>query len=347
MAVRRADILRTVRIVAALAVWIVSTCALVGYGMTLPAWAGWIARIQFFPAAVAFSLTTIILWLIATLVFGRVYCSVACPLGVFQDICARLMRLTPRARRKRQYHYSSPLTLCRNLSLGFVVVAVLLGVSVVIVLTDPWSIYSRACAYVVRPLWEMLVNLFAQPPVRIALASVLGIIVALVSIIIIGVLAARNGRTFCNSVCPVGTTLGYVSRYSIFHIDINTDKCIQCRRCEHACKASCIDLTSHVVDSSRCVDCFDCLPVCPNDAIHYTWERHQLAIPMMQKLQSPLAQGAQCMQDCSDFILAPPSDCTAASGGKVGGMKMTDSHMKDKKINKKKDIKDIKDATIS
>ena len=346
MAVRRADILRTVRIVAGLAVWIASTCMLVSYGMTEPAWAAWIARIQFFPAAVAFSLSTVILWLLATLVFGRIYCSVACPLGVFQDVCSRLMRLTPRARLKRQYHYRSPLTRCRNICLAIVVFAVMLGVSVVIVLTDPWSIYSRACTYVVRPVWGLVLNFFAQPPVKIAFASVLGTIVAFVSIVIIGVLAARNGRTFCNSVCPVGTTLGYVSRYSIFHIDINTDKCIQCRKCEHVCKASCIDLTSHVVDSSRCVGCFDCLPVCPNDAIRYTWERHQLAIPMMQKIQSPFAQGARCMQDCRDCIVAVPQAPSSGSDENNEADKMTGSRL-DKKINKKKDIKDIKDATIS
>ena len=283
--------------------WGAATCMLVSYGMTVPTFAAWIAHVQFLPAAMAFSLSTLVFWLIATLVFGRIYCSVACPLGVFQDICARMMRLTRKARRKRQYHYSPPLTKCRNIALFLVVVAILLGVSAVTVLTDPWSIYSRACVYMVKPAWGWIVNLVSQPPVKIAAASVLGIIVAAVSILIVGLLAARNGRTYCNSICPVGTTLGSVSRYSIFHIDINTDKCVQCRKCEHVCKASCIDLTAHVVDSSRCVDCFDCLPECPNDAIHYTWARHQLSIPMMQKVRPPLAEGTQCMQhDRRNFL---------------------------------------------
>lgn len=289
--------MRIGRIVAGVAMWVAATCMLISYGMTIPSFAAWIARVQFLPAAVAFSISTIVLWLIATLVFGRIYCSVACPLGVFQDACARLPRLTRKARRKRQYHYSPPLTRCRNISLFMVVVSIFLGVSVVTVLTDPWSIYSRACSYILKPVWGWTVNLVSEPPVKIAAASLIGIIVAGISMMAIGLLAARNGRTFCNSICPVGTTLGYVSRYSIFHIDINTDKCIQCRKCEHVCKASCIDLTAHVVDSSRCVDCFDCLPVCPNDAIHYTWSRHQLSIPMMQKVRPPLVQGAQCMND--------------------------------------------------
>ncbi len=299
---RRGHILRAGRIVAAVTVWVAVTCMLVSYGMTFPMLAGWIARVQFLPAAMAFSLATIVFWLIATLVFGRIYCSVACPLGVFQDICARLARLG-RWRHTRLYHYSAPLTKWRNISLFLVVVSIFLGVSAVTTAIDPWSIYSRACVYVAKPVWGWIVNLFATPQVKIASASLLGIAVSVVTMTAVGVLAAMHGRTFCNSLCPVGTTLGYVSRYSVFHIDINTDKCIQCRKCEHVCKSSCIDLTSHVVDSSRCVDCFDCLPVCPNDAIHYTWSRHQLSIPMMQKVRPPLASGTQCMQGRRDFLV--------------------------------------------
>ena len=278
---------------------------LVSYGMTIPTLAWWIARMQFLPAAMAFSISTIVLWLIATLVFGRIYCSVACPLGVFQDICARLPRLTRNGRRKHSYHYSAPLTRTRNMTLAIVVISLFLGLSIITVFTDPWSIYSRACVYIIKPAWGMMLNLFQTPEVKIASASVAGIASGAVMIIAIGVLAARNGRTFCNSICPVGTTLGFVSRYSIYHIDINTDKCTQCRKCEHVCKASCIDLVSHVVDASRCVTCFDCLSVCDDDAIHYTWERHHLSIPMMQKTDRSLAGGTQCMQrDRRDFLSA-------------------------------------------
>ncbi|MDE6037815.1 MAG: 4Fe-4S binding protein [Duncaniella sp.] len=300
---RRADILRRGRILAGVSLWIAATYALVSYAMTVPELAERIAKVQFMNAAMLFSISTIALWLIATLVFGRIYCSVACPLGVFQDICARLTRLGRRGRR-REYHYRPPLTRCRNITLAIVIVAIFLGVTAVSDLLNPWTIYARACDYVVKPLWGIVLNAFADPPVRIALASAAGIVVAVLSVVVVGVLAGWDGRIYCNTICPVGTTLGFVARYSIFHIDINTDKCIQCRKCEHVCKSSCIDLTSHVVDSSRCVDCFDCLPVCPNDAIHYTWARHQLSLPMMMNV-TRLAPGAQLAGggrecECSD-----------------------------------------------
>lgn len=289
-------ILRVARIILAVVSISLLTGLFVDYGMTFPRIASWLAGIQFLPAAMAFSLGTFIVWLILTLCFGRVYCSLVCPLGVFQDICARIPRIGDFISGKRAYHFHPERRKLRNISLFVVAVSIFLGISVVTSLLDPYSIYGRFCLDILRPAWGWSLNLYASvsgaPAVRIAVASALGISVSLLSVAAIAVLSFRNGRIFCNTVCPVGTTLSYVSRYSVFHFDINTDKCIQCRKCEYICKSSCVDLTDHVVDMSRCVVCFDCLTVCPNDAIHYTHTRHQLSIPLMQRTRNPLADGA-------------------------------------------------------
>ncbi|MCM1522435.1 MAG: 4Fe-4S dicluster domain-containing protein [Muribaculaceae bacterium] len=283
--------LRISRITVAILVTVLLTGVLTSYSMTLPKMAGVLVRIQFLPAALAFALSTIVIWLIATIIFGRIYCSTVCPLGTFQDVMARLPRLAHH-NHKREYHYSAPHTGWRNITLAVFVVSVFLGVSLVATLLDPYSIYSRFCVLVAKPLWGLTLNMFNSTPIRMAAASGTGIVTALIMMGIIGWIAARHGRTYCNTICPVGTSLGFISRYSIFRIDINTDKCIECRKCEHVCKASCINMNTHVIDSSRCVVCFDCLPVCPNDAIHYTTNRHQLSIPLMRKVSSPLAGSA-------------------------------------------------------
>lgn len=290
------NLLRWVRITVSALLFALLTGGLVSYGSTLPRLASYVERIQFLPAVLVFSLSTIIIWVLVTLIFGRIYCSTVCPLGTFQDIFARLPRLG-RVSPRCHYHYSRPLTLCRNVSLGVAFVVMFLGVSALISILDPFGLYSRLCASVLKPLWGYALNLVREPGVVVASASFAGIMTAVVTLSVIAGLAFRNGRTFCNSICPVGTTLGYVSRWSIFHIDIDTDKCIQCRKCEHVCKASCIDLISHVVDGSRCVDCFDCLPVCPNDAIHYTPTRHTLSDPLMRKVRNPLAGSAAGLAD--------------------------------------------------
>lgn len=295
-----ASVLRLSRIVVSVVIFALITALFVDFGMEIPAFAAWLAKVQFLPAAMSFAITTFVVWLIVTLIFGRIYCSTFCPLGFFQDICARLPRL---GRRKPAwfYHYSFPMTRLRRITLFIVVLSIILGISAVSSLLDPYSIYGRFSLYVLKPLWASVLNLWSAvdsaPEIRIALASVAGIALALLTMAVIGAVAFKNGRTFCNTVCPVGTTLSFISHYSIFRIDINTDKCIQCRKCEHLCKASCIDLTSHVVDMSRCVVCFDCLSDCPNDAISYTYNRHQLSIPLMQRVKDSVAGPAAGMTD--------------------------------------------------
>ena len=292
-------LLRVTRIIVAIVSMSLLTGLFVDYGMTFPRIASWLAKVQFLPATMAFSLGTFVVWLIITLCFGRIYCSVACPLGIFQDICARIPRMGKFTEGKRAYHFLPERRKPRNVSLFVVVVSIFLGISIITSLLDPYSIYGRFCLDIVWPVWGWCLNLYSSivgnPPVKIAVASALGTVVSVLTMAIVAVLAFRNGRTFCNTVCPVGTTLSYVSRYSVFRFDINTDKCIQCRKCENVCKSSCVDLTDHVVDMSRCVVCFDCLPVCPNDAIHYTYTRHQLSISLMQRTRNPLAGSAASM----------------------------------------------------
>lgn len=292
--------LRLGRTVLAIIVFSLFVGLFADYGMTMPSVAGWLAKVQILPAAMAFSLATFIIWLLVTLLFGRIYCSTFCPLGIFQDICSRLPRMRKRVKPRWHYHYSLPHTSLRHITLFIVVLSIFLGISALTSLFDPYSGFGRFGLNVIKPLWGEVLNLYygmeKLPPLRIAVASGLGISIAILTMLIVGAIAFRHGRTVCNSICPVGTTLSFVSRYSIFHIDINTDKCIQCRRCEHNCKSSCIDLTSHVVDTSRCVVCFDCLSGCPNDAISYTFNRHQLSIPLMQKVRNPVAGSAAGIQ---------------------------------------------------
>lgn len=92
MANKTPNILRWSRIVVASVVTGMLTAVVVSHSMTVPKLAGFLAKIQFIPAAMVFSLATIVVILIATLLFGRLYCSTVCPLGTFQDLFARLPR---------------------------------------------------------------------------------------------------------------------------------------------------------------------------------------------------------------------------------------------------------------
>ena len=93
---------------------------------------------------------------------------------------------------------------------------------------------------------------------------------AAVTFIVLAVLAWRNGRTYCNTVCPVGTILGLVSRFAVFKPRIDASKCNGCGLCARNCKASCIDAKAHRIDYSRCVACMDCLGKCRQGAISFS-----------------------------------------------------------------------------
>ena len=77
------------------------------------------------------------------------------------------------------------------------------------------------------------------------------------------------GRLYCNTICPVGTLLGLLSRISMFKIRMDADTCTKCGKCSFACKSSCINVKTLEVDFSRCVACYDCISVCPENSIRY------------------------------------------------------------------------------
>ncbi len=280
------------------------TFAIVAEGSVLAPAGRWIAHVQIFEAALSCAFGWVVLWLLVTFVFGRVYCSTVCPMGALMDV---LSRLAGRGKAGREYHYQPPSGKTRIVILVLTVIAVLAGAELLYLLVAPGTAYHRIAQNVGVPVVDAVGNVVAGvgeatgwwelPTVKILVASSSGLVIAVLTLAVVIWFANKSGRSLCNTVCPVGTLLGVVSRHSMFHFDIDTDLCTQCRACEHVCKASCIDLVDHVVDDSRCVGCFNCVNMCPNNAMRYTTDRKQLSIPMMQRasrrVTAPTAMNVQ------------------------------------------------------
>ena len=270
--------LRKIRVVLAAIFFTCITLLFLDFTGTLHAWFGWMAKIQFFPAILALNAGVVIILMILTLVFGRVYCSVICPLGVFQDIVSWINGKRGKKHRMR-FRYSPAKSWLRYGVLVLFIAALVAGIGSFVALLDPYSAYGRIVSNLFAPLYQWGNNLLAYISERadsyafyskdVWLKSIPTFIIAAVTLVVIVVLAWRNGRTWCNTICPVGTVLGWLSKYSLFAIKIDEGKCVSCKLCSRACKASCIDSEHRRIDYSRCVSCMDCIDSCSNGAIHY------------------------------------------------------------------------------
>ncbi|MGM9846548.1 MAG: 4Fe-4S binding protein [Muribaculaceae bacterium] len=269
--------LRKIRIALASIFFIGITLLFLDFTGIAHTWLGWMAKIQFLPTVLAVNLGVVLILVLLTLILGRVYCSVICPLGVFQDIVSWISG----KRKKHRYRFSfSPEKKWLRIAVFAVfLISLLAGVSAVFTLLAPYSAYGRIASNLFAPLYRWGNNVFAYFAERadsysfysvdVWIKSLTTFIVAAVTFAIISFLAWKNGRTYCNTICPVGTLLGYLSKYSIFCIKIDSTKCNKCGLCSRKCKAACINGKIHKVDYTRCVMCMDCIDTCKHGAIKY------------------------------------------------------------------------------
>ena len=242
--------LRKIRITLASIVFILCAALFLDGSGTVSSWFGWLAKLQFLPALLALNLAVVIVLIVLTLIFGRAYCSVICPLGIMQDGISHISSM--RKGKKARFRWSPEVKWLRYSILALFIIALAAGLTSVSALLAPYSAFGRIATSLVRP---------ALPTA----------IIAGVTLLVVGILAWIGGRTYCNTVCPVGTVLSFFSRFSLLRPVIDADKCRNCRACEHKCKASCINIDNHEIDYSRCVDCFDCLESCRFGALEYRY----------------------------------------------------------------------------
>lgn len=267
--------LRKIRILLAAVFFLGLTLLFLDFTGVLHHWLGWLAKVQALEAVLALNVVVIALLVLLTLVFGRIYCSVICPLGVMQDIFGWFGRKA----KKNRYSFSPEMKWLRYGVLALFLVALVAGIGVVVQLLAPYSAFGRIVTMLFQPLWMLgnnalasmaeSMNSYAFYEVDVWMKSLPVLITALVTFVLLFVLAWRNGRTYCNTICPVGTVLSFLARFSFLKVQIDTDKCRNCSRCAKNCKAACIDFKNHAIDYSRCVVCGDCLKNCEFDAISY------------------------------------------------------------------------------
>ncbi len=243
---------------------------------------GPVAYLEFLPSLLKFLAVTsftpigFAIILILSLFFGRVYCSSVCPLGTMQDIFTFIRRKT---KKRHKFKFSKPLNILRYSILILACVLFIAGFILPLNILDPYSNFGRIVTQLFRPPLIGLNNLGASLlknvnfywiyPVEIKNFQPTSLILPIVVSVAVVWLSIRSGRLYCNSICPVGSLLALVSKYSFFKIKIDRVNCESCADCAIVCKSSCIDLKKKEIDFTRCVNCFNCFNVCDRNALLY------------------------------------------------------------------------------
>lgn len=310
--------LKRIRRLAAFLCFIAVTLLFLDFTGATHQWLGFLAKVQFIPAVLAVNLVPVLFVVLLTALFGRLYCSVICPLGVMQDGIARIGKKAKK-KKKRPYSYSKPKTWLRYTFLVIFLGAAIAHVGSIAAFLDPYAIYGRIANTLLLPIWQAGNNLLALLAERmdsytfyqteVWIKSLPTLLVAVVSLLVVGVLSFRNGRTYCNTICPVGTMLGRISRYALYRIQIN-NSCNGCMRCASNCKSACINIKEKSVDHSRCVACFNCLSKCKRGSIQYKWSLGKAGdlASLIPVANSGLTTHST-MQDSNGSAVKPTTDC--------------------------------------
>jgi ferredoxin len=148
-----------------------------------------------------------VLPLLFALFFGRTFCAAACPLGVIQDLIVINPVSIPSWIRK---------------TLGFIPV-IYLALAVLFAATGSDFIICR---------YDPFVGIFRMdgPFLMIFLG---------VTFLLLGMFYARP---YCRVFCPYGVLLGWMSKFSKWHLSITPSECIKCRLCEDSCPFDAIEI---------------------------------------------------------------------------------------------------------
>lgn len=267
--------LRKVRITLAAVMFIGITLLFLDFTGTMHHWVSWMPKLQFLEAILALNVVAIVVLVLLTVIFGRIYCSVICPLGILQDIFGWFGKKA----KKNRYSYSKEKKWLRYAMLVVFFIALVAGIGTLFQLLAPYSTFGLIATNLLQPVYQAGNNVLAAIAEHydsyafyhsnIWLRSLPSLIIAAVAFIILLILAWRNGRTYCNTICPVGTFLSFISRFSFLKIHFDTEKCKNCSLCSKNCKAACIDYKTHTVDATRCVVCGNCIESCKFGALKY------------------------------------------------------------------------------
>jgi MauM/NapG family ferredoxin protein len=209
--------------------------------------------------------------LLATILFGRIFCGYICPLGITQDIIDYFYN-----KKNDVYHRVVKL---RHIFMAAAAVSAALGINLAFHLL-PISIATRfyglvvfpfikAPAFFVMAFMQEHFGWFGYATLHLTRSSTIFIITLIILFIFI---FSRNTRRFwCKYICPSGAFMGLLSLKAPYRRRVG-GKCTGCGLCDKRCPMHAI--TNHKgYKINDCICCKECVRVCPANAVKFSFSR--------------------------------------------------------------------------
>lgn len=201
--------------------------------------------------------------LVITLLFGRVYCAILCPLGIMQDFLMLIEKVLHLNKLKNHYIVAKKVW---QFSIFIIVFGLFIGgITLPFRILEPFSIFGRIIVGIEQNLSTLL---FA-----------LGVV--FLTTFVMFTLFAR--RIYCNLLCPVGAILSIPAFFAVFKLKIDQDKCIKCKKCTKNCPGYCLDIEKKKLNFEHCLLCGNCIKSCPTHAISYAKNQKKIATDLSRR----------------------------------------------------------------
>jgi polyferredoxin len=241
------------------------------------------------PVAALFSLIVIAV----TVLWGRVFCGWACPLGTVHAVAGRCFDWWRRSR-KRPHQWSRWQLAKYYLLIGMLVMAVFGGHWVAII--DPLVLLYRTTTVALLPGLQWAVEdgstaiYQSDPgvgPVRLTLVTEpvygflrdhvfvipdqaflgTGLIVA-VFVLTLGLNAYRR-RFWCRYLCPLGALLGLFAWRPLLRRSTDREACNECDMCGMSCHGAAAGAAGGKWKAAECLGCLNCTDTCLREGLNF------------------------------------------------------------------------------
>jgi ferredoxin-type protein NapH len=220
-----------------------TTCALTVGNFAVISPLGWVLALlgtkNFLPDLVIPGLVAFI----AVFMFGRILCGWICPVGISLEYShAMTQKERFGALRWNSEKYA--------ILLAVLVAALLFNFSMPYLFSPPGIIY------------RIVLSLMLQGIIGADLAI-------LVLIFVFDILAIRYGRTWCNTICPLGSLITCLSIFNLVRPKVDRSKCLgpKCLICESVCPMRIPITNAGRLSMMSCTKCLKCWETCPVGAI--------------------------------------------------------------------------------